>query len=471
MLFSSLFFLYIFIPILIILYFVIKNDAYRRAVLLLFSLAFYAWGEPIYIFLLLGIVFIDYIFGFIIGSRKSKSAAKAWLVVAVVSNLAVLSFYKYTAFFVETINMTGYVTLPIPEIALPIGISFFTFQALTYVVDVYREDADVQKSFFKLLLYISLFPQLIAGPIVRYKDIERQLDHRCVSAAKINDGIYRFAVGLAKKVVIANNCGAAAESLFALGGEITILSRWMGALFFTLQLYFDFSGYSDMAIGLGKIFGFEFKENFKYPFVSDSATEFWRRWHISLGTFFRDYVYIPLGGNRKWHIRNIIVVWFLTGMWHGASWNFVLWGLYYAVLLIIEKFILNPIGEKIPKAVTFLVSKIYFVFITVFGFAIFYFDRDLFENIAYMFGIGASELTNLLTNSILMQNVVLLGAAILLSLPIIPALGSAVRRIAGYKKSYLIIRTAKTVSILFLVAISTVMMVGNSYNPFLYFRF
>lgn len=471
MLFSSLFFLYVFLPVLLILYFVIKNEAYRRAVLLLFSLVFYAWGEPLYIFLLLAVVFADYIFGLIIASRKSQSSAKVWLVLTVIANLGILSVYKYAGFLVETVNMTGLISLPVPDIALPIGISFFTFQALTYVVDVYRKDADVQKSYFKLLLYISLFPQLIAGPIVRYKDIADQLDHRRITVAKINDGIYRFAVGLGKKVIIANNCGAAAESLFALGGDITLLSRWMGALFFTLQLYFDFSGYSDMAIGLGKIFGFEFKENFNYPFVSNGATEFWRRWHISLGTFFRDYVYIPLGGNRRHHIRNIFVVWFLTGLWHGASWNFVLWGVYYGILLILEKFVMNPIGEKLPKMLTFFMSKIYFIFITVFGFAIFYFDYDLTKNLGYMFGIGTASFTNLLTNSILMQNVILLCFALILSLPVIPFIGNAIKTLLGRKRAYIIIRLAKTLSIVALISVSTVMMVGNSYNPFLYFRF
>ncbi|MBQ7932140.1 MAG: MBOAT family protein [Clostridia bacterium] len=325
MVFSNLFFLYGFMPVLLLAYFIIKNDAWRRGVLVAFSLFFYAWGEPVYVFLMIGMVLADYIFGLLIDRCISVAWKSFWLVLAVISNLAVLGFYKDLGFFTETVNTVFSVTIPVVQLVMPIGISFFTFQTLSYVIDVYREDTEVQKSFFRLLLYVSFFPQLIAGPIVRYKDIEAQLANRQVTVPQFNDGLFRFAVGLGKKVLIANCCDTVVTQLYSLS-EITFAGRWAGALFFTLQLYFDFSGYSDMAIGLGKMFGFSFRENFNYPLISRSATEFWRRWHMSLGTFFRDYVYIPLGGNRHDHQRNIMVVWFLTGMWHGASWNFILWG-------------------------------------------------------------------------------------------------------------------------------------------------
>ncbi len=477
MIFSSLTFLYIFIPLLLILYYLVKNEAWRRAVLLLFSLVFYAWGEPVYILLLLAVALVDYLLGLGIGKVKARDGstkrAKGLLIAAVAVNLGVLAFFKYTGLLVETANYLPFIQLPVPNILLPIGISFFSFQSLSYVIDVYRDDAEVQRSYPKLLLYIMLFPQLIAGPIVRYKDVAEQLDHRVVTLEGMNEGIYRFAVGLGKKVIIANNCGLVCDSLLALD-EVTVLARWSVALFFTLQLYYDFSGYSDMAVGLGRMFGFHFLENFNYPFVSGSATTFWRRWHMSLGTFFRDYVYIPLGGNRRHHLRNIFVVWFLTGFWHGASWNFALWGVYYGVLLVIEKFIVMPLGKKLPKwtaPITFLVSRAYFIFITLFGFSIFYFDKGLTKNLGYLFGAGTVGFTDLFTNSLLRQNVLLLVAAVLLSLPVVPMLERLTKRLLPENAAYVTLRLVKTAAVVVLAAISTVLMVGNSYNPFLYFRF
>lgn len=468
MVFSNIFFLYVFLPALFLAYFVIKNDAYRRAVLIAFSLVFYAWGEPVYVFLMIGLVLADYIFGLLIAKTRQVWLRKFWLVIAIVSNLSILGVYKYLGFFTETLNLIFNVTIPVVKLSMPIGISFFTFQTMSYVIDVYRGDADVQKSFFRLLLYVSFFPQLVAGPIVRYKDIEMQLSDRQVSLEKLNDGMFRFSVGLVKKVLIADCCNTAITALLSLS-DVTFAGRWAAALFFTLQLYFDFSGYSDMAIGLGRMFGFEFLENFNYPLVSRSATEFWRRWHMSLGSFFRDYVYIPLGGNRHDQQRNILVVWFLTGLWHGAAWNFILWGLYYGFLLMWEKKHYLKQIERMPKAVSFVISHIYTIFITVFGFAIFYFEKDLFKNLGYLFGIGCKSVSDIFTTSIVMDNVLLLAAACLFSAPVVPALWKWLKE--HTKISYTAERIIKTVCVIAFVAVSTIRLVGDTYSAFLYFRF
>ena len=468
MVFSNIFFLYVFLPALFLAYFVIKNDAYRRAVLIAFSLVFYAWGEPVYVFLMIGLVLADYIFGLLISKTRQVWLRKFWLVIAIVSNLSILGVYKYLGFFTETLNFIFNVTIPVVKLSMPIGISFFTFQTMSYVIDVYRGDADVQKSFFRLLLYVSFFPQLVAGPIVRYKDIEMQLSDRQVSLEKLNDGMFRFSVGLVKKVLIADCCDTAITALLSLS-DVTFAGRWAAALFFTLQLYFDFSGYSDMAIGLGRMFGFEFLENFNYPLVSRSATEFWRRWHMSLGSFFRDYVYIPLGGNRHDQQRNILVVWFLTGLWHGAAWNFILWGMYYGFLLMWEKKHYLKQIERMPKVISFVISHIYTIFITVFGFAIFYFEKDLFKNLGYLFGIGCKSVSDIFTTSIVMDNVLLLAAACLFSAPTIPALWKWLKEHA--KISYTAERIIKTVCVIAFVSVSTIRLVGDTYSAFLYFRF
>lgn len=468
MVFSNIFFLYVFLPALFLAYFVIKNNAYRRAVLIAFSLVFYAWGEPIYVFLMIGLVLADYIFGLLISKTRQVWLRKFWLVIAIVSNLSILGVYKYLGFFTETLNFIFNVTIPVVKLSMPIGISFFTFQTMSYVIDVYRGDADVQKSFFRLLLYVSFFPQLVAGPIVRYKDIEMQLSDRQVSLEKLNDGMFRFSVGLVKKVLIADCCDTAITALLSLS-DVTFAGRWAAALFFTLQLYFDFSGYSDMAIGLGRMFGFEFLENFNYPLVSRSATEFWRRWHMSLGSFFRDYVYIPLGGNRHDQQRNILVVWFLTGLWHGAAWNFILWGLYYGFLLMWEKKHYLKQIERMPKVISFVISHIYTIFITVFGFAIFYFEKDLFKNLGYLFGIGCKSVSDIFTTSIVMDNVLLLAAACLFSAPVVPALWKWLKEHA--KIGYTAERIIKTVCVIAFVSVSTIRLVGDTYSAFLYFRF
>ena len=470
MVFSHPFFVYAFLAALFVAFFVSKRNTVRRGVLIAFSLVFYGWGEPIFVFLMICTVGFDYLYGRLIASYddEDNGMRKLWLTLAVITNLGVLAFFKYTGFIVETLNVLPFVNFPVPKISMPIGISFFTFQALSYVIDVYRGDTPVQKSFSRLLLYVSLFPQLIAGPIVRYKDIEAQLDDMHVKPFQFNDGIYRFAVGCAKKLLIADSCFAAAESLYALP-DVTFAGRWMGAVFFALQIYYDFSGYSDMAIGLGKMFGFEFMENFKHPYASKSATEFWRRWHISLGTFFRDYVYIPLGGNRKHHIRNILIVWFLTGLWHGASWNFVLWGMFYGVLLILEKKWLLGAFERMNKYLSAVLSRVYTAFITVFGFALFYFTDNTAKSLGYLFGIGVDGFSDIFSTSIVMDNLNLLIFGIIFAYPIVPKIVKTFTQ--HVKVSYEARRYVMTVVSLALIAVSTVRMIGDTYSPFLYWNF
>ena len=474
MVFSDLFFLYGFLPVLLLLYFCIPGNTPRRWILTAFSLLFYAWDRPSHLLVMLALVLADYGFGRLIDPKRKQPAdakkRKFFLILAISSNLALLGFFKYIGFFADTVNMLPGVSLPVLRPVMPIGISFFTFQTLTYVVDVYRGDAECQRSFGKLLLYVSLFPQLIAGPIVRYRDIEEQLDGRMVTAEGINGGIFRFCVGLGKKVLLADACGAVVKALIELP-SVTMLARLAAAPAFTLQLYFDFSGYSDMAIGLGMLFGFRFPENFRYPLAADSATDFWRRWHITLGSFFRDYVYIPRGGGRRCRIRNIAVVWFLTGLWHGASWNFVLWGLYYAVLLVIEKAFLLKAFEKLPKTVSFLLSHLYTVVIAVFGFVIFYFDTDLFTNLGYLFGIGCTGFSDLYTVSILSENCILLAVSAVLAFPLIPTLYRLFETKLPENARYPVKRILCTAVSLALLAALTVYLVGNTYSPFLYFRF
>ena len=350
MVFSSPTFLYIFLPVCIVLYNLCKNVTYRNAVLLLMSLAFYAYGEPKWIIIMLVTVLVDFLAGRVIDQFRGRPMAKVALVTATVITLGFLAVFKYANLFISSINGIFHSELGLLSIGLPIGISFYTFQALTYVVDVYRGDTRVQPNFFKLLLYVSLFPQLIAGPIVRYVDIENELNYRTVSAKDFASGVIRFSVGLTKKAVFANIAGMLCKKLIDndLSG-VSTLGMWIGIAAFALQIYFDFSAYSDMAIGLGYMLGFRFRENFNYPYIATSVNDFWKRWHISLTQFFREYVYIPMGGNRSNFVRNMLVVWLLTGFWHGASWNYLLWGLYYFVFLMIERVFLGDILKKLPK--------------------------------------------------------------------------------------------------------------------------
>ena len=387
MVFSNLIFLYLFLPVCLIFYFLCQNIRAKNAVLIVFSLIFYAWGEPVYLLLMLASVAVNWGFGLLIERRRKK----VFLILALVLDLGCLAVFKYAGFFVENLNALFRISLTVPQIPLPIGISFYTFQALSYTVDVWRGDVPAQRSFAKLLLYISLFPQLIAGPIVRYSDVAAQIDDRQFDASEAFYGATRFCVGLAKKVLLADAAGKVASQI--LDGSLassTTVAAWLGILLYTFEIYFDFSGYSDMAIGLGRIFGFRYCENFDLPYISTSITEFWRRWHMSLGSFFRDYVYIPLGGNRRGKARqilNLLAVWALTGLWHGASWNFVLWGLYFFVLLSIEKQI-APKLETLP----FIVRNLVTMFFVLIGWVLFMNTSlsGIGSAFAAMFGGGTS---------------------------------------------------------------------------------
>ena len=495
MVFSSLLFIYIFLPLLLLCFFVIKNNSWRRLILLVFSLLFYAWGEPVYILLMLFSALCNYVFGLLVGAGKTPGARKAAAAGGIFVNLALLGVFKYAGFAVETFNALTGLAVPVPAIVLPLGISFYTFQAMTYVIDVYRENCPPQRSFPRLLLFITFFPQLVAGPIVRYTDMADQLEDMRVSAKDFNDGLYRFAIGLGKKVVLANTCALATENLFGSTAGPTVLGSWGGILFYAFQIYFDFSGYSDMAIGLGHMFGFTFPENFDYPYISKNVTEYWRRWHMTLGGWFRDYLFYPvmrskgitkLAKNLKTTghkaaskalptIIALSVVWFSTGLWHGASWNYVLWGVYYGFWLIAEKFVLDKFYKKLPAWLSETLQRVSFVFITLFGFAIFYHEKNLFANLGYLFGVGTVGLSNVYAKSMLYENGILLIVAFICSMPIAKALMSAIRgkmyAIMGESAAYTIDRLFKTLVVLALFALGTVRLVGDSYNPFIYFKF
>lgn len=415
---------------------------------------------------------IDYFHGLIAEKYRGKWQSKAALISSVTINLLILITFKYTGFIVENLEYILKVKIPYNGFSLPIGISFYTFQTISYVVDVYRGEVECQKSPFKLLLFVSLFHQLVAGPIVRYKDIAYEIDNREITSKMFNQGINRFLIGLSKKVVIANNVGEIAE-LFLKSEltELSVLGAWLGILLFAFQIYFDFSGYSDMAIGLGKMFGFNYKENFNYPYISKSATEFWRRWHMSLGTFFRDYVYIPLGGNRKNKTRNLLIVWFLTGLWHGASWNFIVWGLYYFTLILLEGAILSKLLKKIPT----MFSHIYLIFAVIIGWVFFYFTdfTNALKYIGIMFGYGNNQLIDTFFKINFIDNVYLIILAAMSSTPFFRDMNQIANKILS-KKPILYTGYAQITRPLINLAIlvvSTILLIGMTYNPFLYFRF
>lgn len=473
MVFSNLIFIYIFMPLCMVSYFAAGSQRVRNLILALFSLAFYAWGEPVWVFLLICSAAVDYFNGlFIEKCRKRKRGNPVLGVVfSLIFNLGALFIFKYSGFFMHTFNSLTGLSLREPSFELPIGISFYTFQTISYTVDVYRGKIKAQHSFLNFLLYVSMFFQLVAGPIVRYESIAEEIDNRNVTAADINSGLIRFICGLGKKVMIANAVGAlASTSLSFENAPTSVAAAWFGMLMFTLQIYFDFSGYSDMAIGLGMMFGFHFPENFNYPYISRSATEFWRRWHISLGTFFRDYVYIPLGGNRRHQILNLVVVWFLTGMWHGASWNFIIWGAGFGVLIILEKLFLLKFLEKIPR----IFAHIYSLFFIIIGWSVFYFtDLDkLSICLKSMFGAADIPLCDEITKSLLLNNLWLIIFAIVICTPISRWLMER-SQFAERKStfSFFAVKTVSTALCTAVLLISSVMLVGQTYNPFLYTRF
>ena len=491
MIFADLFFLYIFIPAIALCYALarcgdlaavrsagrgghyaepVNRHALQNGVLVVFSLIFYAWGEPIYIVLMIASVLMNYIIGLLIcrGRRRSKAA----LIVGLVLNIAVIAVFKYTDFLIESINLLGF-GIPQPKIALPIGISFFTFQCMSYIIDVYRGNSAVQKSFVNLLLYISMFPQLIAGPIVRYETIAREINCRTITFDDVAEGSFRFLVGLGKKVILANQLSEISSRF--LDGDLNALTTggaWLGILAYTFQIYFDFSGYSDMAIGMGRCFGFHFNENFNYPYISSTITEFWRRWHISLGSFFRDYVYIPMGGNRRHQPFNIMTVWFLTGLWHGASWNFVLWGVYFGIIIMLEKYTLLKVRDKIFPVVLHLYS----LFLIVMGWVIFYFTDlgRLSQFVKVLFGGGSAGGWDFVTQNELTGNLWLLLVAVVCCVPFGRFIRSfyddavSGRRGAGFA---VLMTAAKTLCAAALLIASTLLLIGNTNNPFLYLRF
>ena len=470
MIFSSIFFLFVFLPITLFLYYIVPWKL-KNFMLLLCSLIFYAWGEPVYVFLMLFSIIFNYLSGIEIDGYRENENTKMlrysfWFTVVV--NLAILGFFKYYGFLINNLNTILPFEIPYKELSLPIGISFYTFQTLSYIIDVYKGVVPVQKNFVSFGAYVTMFPQLIAGPIVRYTDVDAQLSRRTHSLYKFGQGVSWFLRGLGKKVLLANNIGMTYDAIAAiLPAERSVLTAWIGCVAYAMQIYFDFGGYSDMAIGLGKMFGFEFIKNFDYPYISKSVTEFWRRWHISLGTWFREYVYIPLGGNRvskAKHIRNILVVWMLTGFWHGAAWNFMLWGLYYGLLLLAEKLFLAPKLERLPQKV----QQTYCFILVLFGWVLFFSPtlKDAFVYIGNMFGIGGSGFIDSTGLYYLTSNLILLVICALCSTP---WLWKKFRRFTLQKGKYPSVAAAVVYTAIFILSIAY--LVNATYNPFLYFRF
>lgn len=489
MIFSSLEFVCVFLPVVLVLYSMIPSLRMKNGLLIIASLLFYAYGEPVYVLLMIGSVIVNYIFARLIAAGRCK---KAFLFISVIFNLGVLAVFKYTGFIVTSINDALSVEIHVPEIALPIGISFFTFQALSYVIDVYRGDTAVQKNFFKVLLYISFFPQLIAGPIIKYHDISKALSDRKQSFEAVSFGMRRFIFGLAKKVLIANAVGEVADMLFAAElSHINCISAWLAAIAYMLQIYYDFSGYSDMAIGLGQMFGFQFAENFRYPYAAASIKDFWRRWHISLSTWFKEYLYIPLGGNRKGKVRtslNKMIVFFMTGLWHGANWTFVVWGLYHGLFLLIEDWFRLPKANEasvstnikmvgVKRKLFRILGHIYSLLVVCIGFVIFRSEnmQQAFSMIGRMFGTGgfSDGSRSLMWQMLTPYFMLMLIAGILFAAPI-PALARWINArfisSGNMKMRSFLSAILYAVSMLLLVW-CMLRLSGNTYNPFIYFRF
>ena len=457
MLFSSLLFIFIFLPIFLLIYYIVPFK-YKNIVLLIFSLIFYAWGEPKYIFLLIFVTLLNYICGLIIHKSDNKKIKKCVMIICVILNIALLCFFKYTNFIIDNLNSLG-LNFNVLNIALPLGISFYIFQTMSYTIDVYRGKVEVEKSFLNFLTYISMFPQLVAGPIVRYEDVAKELKSRKIDFNSFSEGLFIFLTGLFEKVLIANNVGHLHSLIVSDISNISLLTAWLGIVAYALQIYFYFNGYSTMAIGMGKMMGFYFPKNFNYPYISTSITEFWRRWHITLSTWFRDYVYIPLGGNRvkkyRW-LMNIMIVWTLTGIWHGASWNFAIWGIYFGIILIIEKLFIGQFIEKLPK----VFRHIYALFLILLGWLIFFCD-DLTLIQKYIPKIFANP--NIIDNEFIFyikNYMIFLISGIVFSIPIVNKI-----------KKTKTIKVIVAVAYIFLFIICISQLCSDSYNPFLYFRF
>ena len=465
MVFADLFFLFAFLPAFALCYglaSLAEGNRLKNSVLVVFSLVFYAWGEPLYVFLLVACAFLNWLFGR--GLDRAGKGRGLLLALGLAANLAILGTFKYLGFFADLLGRFG-LEVHVPELALPIGISFYTFQSISYLVDVYRKESRAQKRFGDLLLYIAMFPQLIAGPIVRYGTIAREINKRQVSWQDMADGSFRFIIGLGKKVILANQLSEVSDQFLA--GDLASLSTagaWVGLLAFTLQIYFDFSGYSDMAIGIGRCLGFHFKENFDHPYCCNSITDFWRRWHISLGSFFRDYLYIPLGGNRRHQFFNILVVWFLTGMWHGASWNFILWGVYFGLIVALEKYTI--LRWRVPA----FVLHLYSLLLVILGWGIFYFVD--FSRMTSFFQIlfgQAAQFSDFTVGSALRSRFWLWIGAVVFCLPV----GRWLQGLIG-EKHFLgrsILSLSKMVIAIAVLSISVALLVGATNNPFIYTRF
>ena len=463
MVFSSITFLFYFLPIVLAIYYIVPNK-FKNIVILISSFAFYFFGETTYILLMIFSIISTYIFGILIDKHRGTENAKIFLILSIAISVALLVYFKYIDFIIENINLFLKQKLNLMRVVLPIGISFYTFQMISYTIDVYRGDAKVQKNILKLATYVSLFPQLIAGPIVRYSTIEEELENREYTVSKFALGVRRFVIGLGKKVLIANTLGEL-QNVFMASGEKSVLFYWLYAISVMLQIYIDFSGYSDMAIGLGKMLGFEFLENFNYPYIATSITDFWRRWHISLSTWFRDYIYIPLGGNRvsklKW-LRNILIVWLLTGLWHGAAWNFIIWGLFFGIFLIVEKVFLDKYLKKLPKFLT----RIYTLVAVMISFVIFNGTSvaQIGENLGGLIGIGNIPITSPESIYYFKSYFVLLVIAIIGATPIL-------KNIVTSEKLNKVTNILEPVFLCVILIISTSYIVDGSFNPFLYFRF
>ena len=476
MVFSNLVFLFIFLPIVLAIYYISPRKL-KNIILLIASLIFYAWGEPVYVFLMLISIAINYVFGLLVANKeKNGKRKKVILVISIIANLLILGYFKYANFFIDLINNVFSTTIGFQDLPLPIGISFFTFQAMSYVIDVYRDDAKVQRNIFDLALYIALFPQLVAGPIVRYTTIAEELKNRVHNMDLFVKGVQQFILGLSKKVIIANPMGEIADTIFATPtSEMSVTTIWLGIIAYSIQIYFDFSGYSDMAIGLGKMFGFKFLINFNYPYISRSVSEFWRRWHISLSSWFRDYIYIPLGGNRGGTFktyRNILIVWTVTGFWHGASWTFMAWGFYYGVLIAVERAGMLKWINKLPRPL----QHVYVIMIVMVGWIFFRADNFTysFDYIQGMFGIGAATLFDNTASLIINDNGYLFILAFIFAMPVYPWVMDKLNALQVKVNSSIFTTMRNMVEpivFMLLLLVITVYLVNSTYNPFIYFRF
>lgn len=464
MVFSSLVFMFAYLPITLLAYYLVPRQG-RNIFLFIVNLIFYGWGEPKLVLLMVFNIFFNYTGGWLVDKyRADAKKKKLFLILTCVLDIGILAVFKYTGMITETLNMLPFLNIPELQISLPIGISFYTFQTMSYVIDVYRDDAPVSKNFINFGTYVALFPQLIAGPIVRYRDVAEQLVNRRETLEMFTRGVKLFMVGLAKKVIIANTMGTLTTNIFATTDENGVVGTWVGMIAYTFQIYFDFSGYSDMACGLGNMMGFEFLKNFNYPYIAKSITDFWRRWHISLSTWFKEYVYIPLGGNRKGvnrQILNLLIVWGLTGLWHGAAYNFVLWGLYYGLLLILEKFVLKKFLDRLPS----FVQHIYTLFIIIIGWGLFYFTDvgQLGEFMVDLFNFGNGICGNQAFN-LIMSNLPMLIIAAVASTPLAATLYTRFEHTC-------FMWIPEPLYCMGVLAVSTASLVNQSYNPFLYFRF